>query len=140
MATRTPTTASQQQEHRQLQAMFPQLVTAYVPPPIPIYANHRPISTWNGSTHTDIVYDDDDDYDGRTAYDYAYGDPFNMNDPSVRLQFEKCLQHRLQAAQYIDTMPTHTHTTPQATPNENHSKHTTMKHTYTQRSATTLHV
>ena len=34
--------------------------------------NHRPISTWNGTTHTDIVYDDD--YDCCTDYDYAYGD------------------------------------------------------------------
>ena len=65
-----------QQEHRQLQAMFPQFVTAHVAAPslIPIYANDRPISTWNGTTHTDIVYDDDNDYDGRTDYDYAYGD------------------------------------------------------------------
>jgi hypothetical protein len=57
------------------------------------------------------VYDDDDDYNGRTDYDYAYGDSFNMNDPSVQLQFQKCLQtvqfqNRLQAPQ----------ATPQATP------------------------
>ena len=68
------------------------MVTANVAAvPIPIYANNRPISTWNGTTHTDIVYDDDDNYDGRTDYDYAYSDSFNMNDPSVQLQFEKCL-------------------------------------------------
>ena len=117
-----------QQEHKQLQAMFPQFFTNHVTAPSPI----RPISTWNGTTHTDIVYDDDDDFDGRTDYDYAYGDSLNMNDPSVRFQFEKCLQHRLQATQYIDTMPKHTHATPQTTSYANQSKHattTTMKET-----------
>ena len=113
---------------QQLQAMFPQLVTTHVaavPSPIPIHANNRPISvTWNGTTLTDIVYDDDDDdYDGRTDYDYAYGESFNMNDPSVRLQFKKCLQNCLQAAQHIGT----------ATKNYvNQSKHATTtikKHT-----------
>ena len=47
-------------------------------------------------THTDIVYDDEDDDDTNnaydydkygTVYDYTYGDSFNMNDPSVRSQF-----------------------------------------------------
>ena len=52
--------------------------------------NHRPISTWDGTTHTDIVYDDDDDYNGTN--DYAYGDPFNMNDSSNQLQFTQCLK------------------------------------------------
>ena len=97
--------------------MFPQLVT--VPPPIPIYTDNHPISTWNGTMHTDIVYDDDDNYDGRTDYDYAYGDSLNMNDPSVRVQFEKCLR-AVQA-------------TPQAAPQAtttSPSKHTTMKHTH----------
>ena len=80
-----------QQEHKQLQAMFPQFVTAHVavPSPIPIYTNDRPISTWDGTTHTNIVYDDDDSYDGRTDYDNAYGDSFTMNNPSVQLQIQK---------------------------------------------------
>ena len=26
--------------------------------------DHRPISTWDGTTHTDIVYEDDEDYNG----------------------------------------------------------------------------
>ena len=43
--------------------------------------DHRPISVWDGTTHTDITYDDNDEY--RTHFDYAYGDSFNMNDPSV---------------------------------------------------------
>ena len=47
---------------------------------------------------------DDDDYEGRTDYDYAYGDSLNMNDPSVQLQFEKCLQTK------------NTQATPTATP------------------------
>ena len=85
-------------------------------------------------THTNIVYDDDnddatndytyDDYDecGYT-YDYAYGDFSNMNNPSVRLQFKKCLQtvqfqNRLQAEQHIDTTPKHTQTIPQASPRQ----------------------
>ena len=51
--------------------------------------NYWPISVWDGTTHTDIVYVDD--YDCRTDYDYAYGDSSNMNDPSVRLQFTHCL-------------------------------------------------
>ena len=65
--------------------MFPQLVTTHVaavPFLIPIYANSRPISTWNGSTHTVIVDDDDD-------YDYAYGDSFKMNDPSRPITIPK---------------------------------------------------
>jgi len=61
------------------------------------------LSRMEPQTHTNIVYDDDnddatndytyDDYDecGYT-YDYAYGDFSNMNNPSVRLQFKKCLQ------------------------------------------------
>ena len=50
--------------------------------------------------HIPALYDDEcDDYDDEygTDYDYAYGDSFNMNDPSVRLQFQNCLQ----AAQHI---------------------------------------
>ena len=61
--------------------MYPKFVTTHVavPSPIPIYANDRPISTWDGTTHTaDIVYANDDSYDGRTNYNYAYGDSFNM--------------------------------------------------------------
>ena len=65
--------------------------------------NHRPISVQDGTTHTNIVYDDNDDdatndytYDDYDecgyTYDYAYGDFSNMNNPSVRLQFKKCLQ------------------------------------------------
>ena len=70
------------------------------------------------------IYDDDDDYDGRTDYDYAYGDSFNMNDPSVRLQFQKCLR----AAHHIDTTTKHTQAILQhADPPP--SKHTTKKHT-----------
>ena len=88
--------------------------------------NHRSISTWDGTTHTDIVYDDDDDYNGTN--DYTYGDPFNMTDSSNQLQFTQCLktvqfQNSLQATQHIDT-------TPQATPDANQHKHattTTMK-------------
>ena len=65
-------------------------------------------------THTDIVYDDDDDDDDDDdnydeygiSYDYAYGDPSNMNDPFVRLQFEKCLQQAAHTPQI----------TPQVTP------------------------
>jgi hypothetical protein len=89
--------------------------------------NHRPISTWNGTTHTDIVYDDD--YDCRTDYDYADGDSLNMNDPSVRLQFTQCLKtvqfnNYLQDAHHIDTTTTnattttHTTTTMNATHND----------------------
>ena len=116
--------------------MFPEFFTDHVvPSPIPIYANNRPISTWNGTTHTDIVYDDDDNYDGRTDYDYAYGDSFNMNDPSARVQFEQCLHNRLLAAHHIDTATTNTQVpqaTPQTTPYVNQSKHatTTMKETH----------
>ena len=105
-----------QQEHRQLQAMFPQLITAHAAAPTPI----RPISTWNGTTHTDIVYDDDDNYDGRTDYDYAYGDSFNMNDPSVRVQFKKCLR----AVQAHNDTTELTHVDPPPI------KQTTMKHTH----------
>ena len=91
--------------------------------------NHRrPIYTWNGTTHTDIVYDDD--YDCHTDYDYADGDSLNMNDPSVRLQFTQCLKtvqfnNYLQAAHHIDTATTND------TPHANQSKHTTttMKET-----------
>ena len=60
--------------------------------------NYRSLFVRDGTTHTNIVYDDDDndDYDDYdeygTAYDYAYGDSFNMNDLSVRLQFKKYLQ------------------------------------------------
>ena len=106
--------------------MFPELVTAHVAVPPPIRTNARPISTWNGTTHTDIIYDDDDDYDydGCTDYDYAYGDSFNMNDPSVQLQFQKCLR----AAHHIDTTTKHTQAVSQhADPPP--SKHTMTKHT-----------
>ena len=67
-----------EQEHKQLQLMFPQFVTARVAVPSLMH----PISVWDSNTHTDSVYDDDD-YDGRTDYDYTYGDSFNMNDPSI---------------------------------------------------------
>ena len=86
--------------------------------------NHRPISTWDGTTHTDIVYDDDDDdYNGTN--DYAYGDPLTMNDSSNQLQFTQChktvqFQKSLQAVQHIDTAK-HTQAVPQ---------HTTMKNTH----------
>ena len=53
--------------------------------------DHRPISTCDGTTYTDIVYDDNDDYNGSTN-DYTYGDPFNMNDSSNQLQFTQCLK------------------------------------------------
>ena len=90
--------------------------------------NHRPISVWDGATHTDIVYDDDDDYDGRTDYDYAYGDSFNMNDPSVRLQFEKCLQ----TVQFQKRLQATSIATPQASPQQKQPhKHTTMTTTKT---------
>ena len=39
--------------------------------------NHRPISVWDGTTHTDIVYNDDDDIDDDDDddyTDYAYDD------------------------------------------------------------------
>ena len=88
--------------------------------------DHRPISTWDGTTHTDIVYDNDDDYNGTN--DYAYGDPFNMYDLSNQLQFTQCLKtvqfnNYLQNAHHIDTATTNATTT---TP----SKHTTMKETH----------
>ena len=80
--------------------------------------NHHSISVWDGTTHTDIVYDNNDDatdyeyndYDKCGAtYDYAYGDSFNMNDPSIRLQFKKCLQvvqdHNDNMKKYIKTVP-----------------------------------
>ena len=88
---------------------------------------HCPISVWDGTTYTDIVYDDDD-YDGRIDYDYAYGDPFNMNDPSVRAQFEQSLHTK-----HTQAKP---QAPPQATPYANQavpqqdpppSKHTTTK-------------
>ena len=92
--------------------------------------DHRPISTWDGTTHTDIMYDDDDDYNGTN--DYAYGDPFNMNDSSNQLQLIQCLktvqfQKRIQAVQHIDNAK-HTQAVPQHDPPP--SKHTTMKHTH----------
>ena len=67
-------------------------------------------NTWDGTTHTDIVYDDD--YDFRIDDD-AYGDSLNMSDPFVRLKFTQCLktvqfQKYLQVAQHIDTIPKHT--------------------------------
>ena len=86
------------------------------------------------------MYDDDDDYDGRTDYDYAYGDSFNMNDPSVQLQFEKCLQ----TVQFDNAMKKYTQALSQPSSQQPHpskntmelnhanpppSKHTTMKHT-----------
>ena len=94
-----------EQEHKSTQASFhdgvPILVfvwdgTQYQ---LDYNQNHRPISVWDGTTHTDIVYDNDDDDDDDTnnyaydydkygtVYDYTYGDSFNMNDPSVRSQF-----------------------------------------------------
>ena len=92
--------------------------------------NHRPISTWNGTTHTDIVYDD---YEYGSTDDYAYGDSCNMNDPSVRQQFTQCLKtvqfNNYLQADHIDTTMKHT----QAVPDENQSKHattTTMKETH----------
>ena len=95
--------------------------------------NHRPsVSVWDGTTHTDIVYDD---YDCCTD-DYAYGDSCNMNDSSVRSQFQQSLQtvqfqNRLQAEQHIDTTPKHTQTIPQASPQQQQqSKHTTIKRTH----------
>ena len=89
--------------------------------------NHRPICVWNGTTHTDIVYDDDDDYDCRTDHDYANGDSSNMNDPSVRLQFTQCLQ-TVQFQNHLQAAPKHTQTIPQQTTQYAHkSKHTTMK-------------
>ena len=36
------------------------------------------------------VYDGYDEYNA--SYDYAYGNPFNMNDLCVQLLFTKCLQ------------------------------------------------
>ena len=117
--------------------------------------NHRPISVWGGTTHTNIMYDDDDDDDTNdaydydnygTVYDYAYGDSFNMNDPSVRSQFQKCSQiqdHNDAMKKYTQAM---TQATPQATPQttlqailqatpqassqqKQPHKHATMKHT-----------
>ena len=86
--------------------------------------NHRSTSVWDGTTHTDIVYDDDNDdtndaydYDKYgTVYDYAYGDSFNMNDPSVRSQFQKYSQiqdHDDAMKKYTQAM---TQDPPQATP------------------------
>ena len=104
--------------------------------------NHHSISVWDGTTHADIVYDNNDDatdyeyndyYDKCGAtYDYAYGDSYNMNDPSIRLQFKKCLQvvqdHNDNMKKYIKTVP---QAVPQATTQQKHlSKHTTMKHTH----------
>ena len=91
---------TQQPTHKSTQASYhadvPLLVWDGTQYQLDYNHNQRPISTWNGTTHTDIVYDDDDDDDddddGRTAYDYAYGDPFNMNDPSNQLQFTQCLK------------------------------------------------
>jgi hypothetical protein len=93
--------------------------------------NHRPISTWDGTTHTDIVYDDDEDYNGTN--DYAYGYPFNMNDSSNQLQFTqslKTVQFRryLQAVQHIDTATKHTQAVPQQ---KQPSKHTPTTPTHT---------
>ena len=34
--------------------------------------NHRPIYVWDGTTYTDIVYDDDDDDDDDDATNYGY--------------------------------------------------------------------
>ena len=97
--------------------------------------DHRPISTWDGTTHTDIVYDGDEDYNGTN--DYAYGDPFNMNDSSNQLQLTQCLKtvqfrKQLQATNHATNQTTSQATpqaTPQTTPHKNQSKQTTMKHT-----------
>ena len=93
--------------------------------------NHRPsISVWDGTTHTDIVYDDD--YDCRTDSDYAYGDSSNMNDPSVQLQFVKCLQ-----AVHIDTqVPQATSQTTKTTQSKQTTTTTTHTHTHTHKDPT----
>ena len=93
--------------------------------------DHRPISAWDGTTRTNIVYDDDDDYNGTN--DYAYGDPFNMNDSSNQLQFTQCLktvqfQKRLQAAQHIDTTTKNMHASHTASHNTNHNNHPKQTH------------
>ena len=96
--------------------------------------DHRPISTWDGTTHTDIVYDDDDDDDDYNGTnDYAYGDPFNMSDSSNQLQFTQCLktvqfQKRLQAAQHIDTTTKNMHESHTASHNTNHNNHPKKTH------------
>ena len=97
--------------------------------------NYRSLFVRDGTTHTDILYDDDDDDDDYdkygTAYDYAYGDSFNMNDLSVRLQFKKYLQTVQAIYWYHDKAP-HKQAKPQALLQQKHpSKHTTMKHTHT---------
>ena len=98
----------------------------------------------SGTTHTDIVYDDNgDDYDKYgTVYDYAYDDSFNINDPSLWLQFQKCLQA---VQHHNDTVKKYTQATPEAPPQQPHprknttelthaglppSKHTMSKHTH----------
>ena len=120
------TTNTRSDTHASLHADVPLLVWDGTQYQLDYNHNHRPISTWNGTTHTDIVYDDDECH---TDYDYADGDSLNMNDPSVRLQFTQCLKtvqfnNYLQDAHHIDTAPTNTTTT--TTP----SKNTTMKHTH----------
>ena len=81
-------TMEKEQEHKSTQASFhdgvPILVfvwdgTQYQ---LDYNHNHRPISVWDGTTHTDIVYDNNDDDDTNnyaydydkygTVYDYAY--------------------------------------------------------------------
>ena len=94
---------------------------------------NRPISTWNWTTHTNIVYDDDDDdYDGRTDDDYAYGDSFNMNDPSVQLQFEKCPQ----TVQFQKRLQATSQATPQASPQQKQPRKHTTTTTHTHKDPT----
>ena len=64
--------------------------------------NHRSISVWDRTTHTNIVYEEDDDddtddadytYDDyekcSAAYDYAYADSLNMNDPTFPITIQR---------------------------------------------------
>ena len=62
--------------------------------------------------------------------DYAYGDPFNMNDPSNQLQFTqslKTVQFRryLQAVQHIDTADNPADLLTKPLPFASYSKHRT---------------
>ena len=105
--------------------------------------DHRPISTWDGTTHTDIVYDDDDDYNGTN--DYAYGDPFNMNDPSNQLQFTQRLKtvqfnNYLRDVHHIDTSEAHASTASHTASHNNRPKQTHDDETNTRRSDTTLRI
>ena len=79
------------------------------------------------------MYDDDDDDDdddnkyGCTNYEYAYGDSFNMNDPSVRLQFKSCLQTYRNRKERIDTHKKYTQATPKASSQQKHPSKNTHK-------------